>query len=353
MKHKPTILVAPLNWGLGHATRCIPIIDTLLNNNFDVLLASDGEALALLRKEYPQLPYKELPGYNINYSKKKRFFKAQMLLQSPKMLKAAKQERKLVESWVEAGLIDGIISDNRLGVRSSAVYSVFITHQLEVLTGATTGISSKLHKQIIKKFDRCWVPDYKAKPNLSGRLGHPTKIPETVDYIGPMSRFSKQDIPVEYDYLVLLSGPEPQRTLLEEKLLEAFKNTEKRVLFVLGKTKDKQERHQKGNVEIVSYMTSEELERAINSSHVIISRSGYTTIMDLAKLEKKALFIPTPGQYEQEYLAKRLSAQGLVPYVTQDRFTLEALHKVPIYSGLRSGQKSFDLKELLTHFKGE
>ena len=350
MKSEKTILVAPLNWGLGHATRSIPIIRALLNNAFKVLLASDGEALALLRKEFPDLPHKELPGYNISYARKKRFFKAQMLLQSPKMLKAAKKERQLVAEWVEEGLVDGIISDNRLGIRNENVYSVFMTHQLEVLSGNTTGISSKMHKQIIKKFDRCWVPDYKQRPNLSGRLGHPSKLPDNVDFIGPLSRFSRKELPKRYDYLVLLSGPEPQRTILEEKLLEAFKDTQESVLFVLGKTKEEQERSSYGNIEVVNFMTSNELEEAICSSEVVISRSGYTTIMDLAALQKKALFIPTPGQYEQEYLAKKMSAQGLVPYVTQDRFTLDALHKVPLYSGLRLNQQEFELKSLFAHF---
>ena len=350
MKPNKTILVAPLNWGLGHATRCIPIIKALLESNYNVLIASDGVALSLLREEFPDLPFKELPGYNISYSKKKHLFKAQMLLQSPRMLKAAKQERKLVDQWVSEGLVDGIISDNRLGVRSKKVYSVFITHQLEVLSGTTTGISSKLHKQIIKRFDACWVPDHKAKPNLSGRLGHPAKPPKNTTYIGALSRFEKKELPITQDYLILLSGPEPQRTLLEELLLESFADTDKRVLCVLGKTDQPQSRYKHGNIEVVTFMTSKELEAAINSSELVISRSGYTTIMDLAALEKKALFIPTPGQYEQEYLAKKLSAQGLVPYVSQQRFNLQALGKVPLYSGLRLGHETVDLKELFAHF---
>ncbi|WP_374959237.1 glycosyltransferase [Gilvibacter sp.] len=150
--------------------------------------------------------------------------------------------------------------------------------------------------------------------------------------------------------MLLLSGPEPQRSLLEEILLEAFKDSDKRVLCVLGKPESSQERYTQGAVEVVTYMTSEELETAINASDVIISRSGYTTIMDLAALEKKALFIPTPGQYEQEYLAKKLSAQGLVPYVTQDRFTLDALGKVPLYSGLRMSHDQIRFSDLFAHF---
>jgi uncharacterized protein (TIGR00661 family) len=169
-------------------------------------------------------------------------------------------------------------------------------------------------------------------------------------YIGALSRFEKKETPIKYDYLILLSGPEPQRTLLEKILLDSFKETDKKVLCVLGKTDEPLGRFKYGNIKVVTYMTSKQLETAINSSEVVISRSGYTTIMDLAALEKKALFIPTPGQYEQEYLAKKLSAQGLVPYVTQDRFTLDALGKVPLYSGLRMSHDQIRLSDLFAHF---
>lgn len=350
MLESKTILVAPLNWGLGHAARCIPIIQALLDNQFKVLLASDGRALSLLRKEFPQLPYKELPAYNITYPKNKRLFKLQLLLKSPGILKAAKQEKKLVKQWVMQGEIHGIISDNRLGLRHPAVHSVFITHQLRVLSGNTTTFSSLLHQRIISKFNSCWVPDWQGKPNLSGRLGHPENAMEHVEYIGPVSRFSAKPAVKKYDYLVLLSGPEPQRSLLEQKLFAAFKDSQHKVLFVLGKTEVKQQTQQNKNITVVNYLTSHDLENALNASEAVVTRSGYTTVMDLVHLKKKALFIPTPGQYEQLYLAKRLAEQGLYPYVTQDKFSLNDLKKIKVYKGVPFKIEAFNLGALFTHF---
>ena len=175
LKKQKTILVAPLHWGLGHATRCIPIINELLKHSFNVLLGSDGAALLLLRKEFPQLEYIELPPYNITYPKKGEFFKLKLFLKLPKIKKTMNSEKKMVKKLVEEGRIDGIISDNRLGIRSKNVPSVFITHQLNVLSGNTSYFSSKMHQKIIKKYDACWIPDVSGSINLSGKLGHSQK----------------------------------------------------------------------------------------------------------------------------------------------------------------------------------
>ena len=182
---KKSILIAPLNWGLGHATRCIPIINALIAQNFEPVIASDGAALELLQKEFPNLECIELPSYNIEYSKKRMFFRLKLLLDSPKMMKAIKAENEAIKSIIEAHNIVGIISDNRFGVYNESVPSVFITHQLQVLSGNTTWLSTKLHQKIIKRFDECWVPDNKNAPNLSGKLGHINGMPFTIKYIGP------------------------------------------------------------------------------------------------------------------------------------------------------------------------
>ena len=167
-----TILIAPLNWGLGHATRCIPIIKALQENNFIPIIASDGIALALLRKEFPYIQTLELPSYQIEYAKNGKNFKWKLLKNLPKMMEAIWEEKRLVKKWVKKYAIEGIISDNRLGVFSPKVPSVFITHQLNVMTGNTTWITSILHQKIIKKYTECWVPDIENAPNLTGKLGH-------------------------------------------------------------------------------------------------------------------------------------------------------------------------------------
>ena len=177
------ILVAPLNWGLGHATRCIPIIKALEENDFTPILASDGDALAMLRKEFPHLKSLELPSYQIEYAKDGADFKWKMLKSMPKMMESILDEKKIVKRWVKEFDLMGVISDNRLGVFSKKVSSVFITHQLNVLTGNTTWITSKLHQHIIKKFDECWVPDYEDAPNLTGKLGHLKTPIDHIKYI--------------------------------------------------------------------------------------------------------------------------------------------------------------------------
>ena len=337
MPKKKTILVAPLHWGLGHATRCIPIIRALLEHNFNVLLASDGAALLLLQKEFPELESLELPSYNIKYPKKGEFFKIMIFLKLPTLQKTMAEEKKIIKKLVAEAKIDGIISDNRFGIRHKAIPSVFITHQLNVLTGNTTYFTSKIHQKIIKKFDACWVPDVDdAVMNLSGKLGHLKKDLFPVKYIGVLSRMKKREVEKTIDILILLSGPEPQRTILEEMLKNSFKNTEKKVVMVRGIVEENQKREAFEELEMVNFMKSEELENTINKSEMVISRSGYTTIMDLTALEKKAFFIPTPGQYEQEYLAKRLKNLGIVPSCKQEKFTLEKLDKISVYKGLKN-----------------
>mgnify|MGYP003439295161 CR=1 FL=1 len=213
------ILVAPLNWGLGHATRCIPIIKELINNGYTPILASDGVALSLLKKEFPDLLALELPSYNIEYAKKGKNFKWKLLQNSPNTINAILSEKKLIKKWVSEYDLSGIISDNRLGVYSKKVPSVFITHQIRVMSGKTTWISSKIHQKLIKKYTECWVPDVEGFPNLSGKLGHVKKFNGNLKYIGVLSRLEKEIVPELYDLMVIISGPEPQRTLLEEKLI--------------------------------------------------------------------------------------------------------------------------------------
>ena len=353
MPKKKTILVAPLHWGLGHATRCIPIIRSLLAHNFNVLIASDGAALLLLQKEFPELESVELPSYNIKYPKKGEFFKMKIFLKLPAIQKTISEERKIIKNLVAEDKIDGIISDNRFGVRHKAVPSVYITHQLNVLTGNTTYFTSKLHQGIIKKFDACWVPDVEdAVINLSGNLGHFKKDLFPLKYIGILSRMEKLEMDKTIDILVLLSGPEPQRTILEEKLKNSFKDTEKKVLIIRGVVEKEQKWATFEKLEMVNFMKSEALEDTINKSEIVISRPGYTTIMDLTVLEKKAFFIPTPGQYEQEYLAKRLKNLGMVPSCKQKKFTLEKLDQIAVYKGLKTlSHQSQNFSELFSLFE--
>lgn len=347
--------MATLNWGLGHATRCIPIIRALQRHGFEPVIASDGQAGELLKKEFPHLAYIELPSYNIQYSRNGNYLKWKLMMDSPKIIAAIKAEKKLTKELVKKYDLKGIISDNRLGVRSKKLKkNIFITHQLNVLSGNTSFLSSYLHQSYIKKFDQCWVPDADGEKNLSGVLGHLVKKPDNVKYIGPISRFKKTEVPQLYDYLVLLSGPEPQRSILESILLQELKNAEEKILFVRGViSEEPQDINQNPNINIKNYLYGSALQEAINCSRYVVSRSGYTTLMDLARLEKKAFFIPTPGQPEQEYLARRLEELKIAPFCTQDEFSISKLRKIESYEGLSDLGNDTCFRDLFAFFKGE
>ena len=351
--NKKNILVAPLNWGLGHATRCIPIIRELENNGFTPILASDGDSLALLKKEFPQLTALELPSYQIEYAKNPKNLKWNLLKNSPKTIKAVFSEKRLTEKWISEYDLTGIISDNRLGVRSTKIPTVYITHQVTVLSGKTTWISSNIHQFFISKFNECWVPDVAEIENLSGKLGHLRNTKLNLKYIGILSRLEKKVVDLKYDVMVLLSGPEPQHTFLEEKLIDALKNTTQKVVFIKGKVEKEQVKEQIGTVTFYNFMQSEELEKTMNESKLVLSRSGYTTVMDLCKLEKNAFFIPTPGQFEQEYLAEKYSTEKWVAHSKQSEFKLEDLEKIQEYKGLPKIATTTNWKELFSVFKCE
>lgn len=350
---KKRILVAVLNWGLGHATRCIPLIKELIAKGYEPILASDGAALVLLKKEFPDLLAEELPSYNIEYGKSPNLLKWKLFLESPRIIQAIKAEKKHTKCLVEKYNLNGIISDNRLGVHYNHLKNVFITHQLNVLSGNTTWLSSKLHQKYIRKFDECWVPDLPGSKNLSGVLGHMKKTPEEVKYMGPLSRFRKKVLPQKYKVMIILSGPEPQRTYLEKILQKEFKDTSENTLFVRGVLEDNALILEETNPNLIirNYLFGEDLEEALNSSEVIVCRSGYTSIMDLSKLEKKAFLIPTPGQFEQKYLAERLDKLGIAPYCSQEEFKISELERLKSFSGFRDFGFVTDFSTLFALFE--
>ncbi len=318
------ILVAILNWGLGHASRCIPLIRELQAQGAAVFLASDGRALDLLKQEFPNLAAFELPAYDVRYHSQNMAWN--IATQAQKILRAVYLEKKMVEKLVAAHGIEGIISDNRFGCRSRKVPSVFITHQINLLVPfpPLQTIARKINRHFIKKFDACWIPDAEGEPNLSGKLSHglgKTNFP--VRYIGCLSRMEAFKTAKKYDVIAVLSGPEPQRSALEKAVLEQAEKLPLKFLVVLGKT-EQHERYFIGeNMEVISHLTSSALNEAILASRFYIGRSGYSTVMDLAKLGKSALLVPTPGQTEQGYLAERLGSKGMVLVQRQQRLDLE------------------------------
>jgi len=341
-----TVLIAILNWGLGHATRSIPVIKLFLSKNYIVHIASDGEALLFLQKEFPQLEFHTLPTYGISYPY--RSILLNVLSSGFSIYRAIYRERAMIESLVKKIKPDLIISDNRYGAWSKEVRSVIMTHQLKIILGnrLLSLFATGFIKGMVNKFDIVWIPDYNNSNSLGGELSKAYSKSKYI-YIGPLSRFYPIKLEKKYDIAIVLSGPEPQRTKLEAIIIEKLKNIDKKVILVRGKVEDGEDYYMYDRVKVVNYMLSEDLNNLLNQSELIIARSGYSTIMDLAVLGKKAILIPTPGQTEQEYLAKHLTDKKIYYSVSQSEFDLEkALEKISEYSGVSIGGN--DLKNIIS-----
>jgi hypothetical protein len=327
------VLVAPLNWGLGHATRCIPLIQALSANGCDVLIAVPDSLRPLFAAAFPGLRLLPIPGYKIRYSKQPLLLPLTLLFQLPRLCYIIWQENRWLKQTIQAEQLDAVISDNRFGLWNRHVPTVFITHQLSIQTGfhVTDWLLQRINYGIIKKYDVCWVPDAPGTPNLAGRLSHPAKpCPIPLYYLGPLSRFAPPTaLALQYDLLVLLSGPEPQRTLFETKALTLLQSFVGKALLVRGLPGGDTPALPglPSSVTAVAHLPAEALRLAILQSATILCRSGYTTIMDLVLLQKTAILVPTPGQTEQEYLADYLEEQGLFTQIAQRRLSLAALQQ--------------------------
>lgn len=334
MKSKKRILVAPLDWGIGHATRCIPIIKQLISRNYEVIIAADGRPMHLLSTEFPDLEMIRFSGYNIKYPKYLPM-SISMLLQLPKLIVGIKKEHSMLNQIIEDYNIYGVISDNRYGLYSNKVRTAFITHQLKIQSPYFSKSIQNFNYKYINKFDACWVMDDK-KNNLAGNLSKPKTLPNNTTYIGVQSRFEKQETEKKYDYLAIVSGPEPQRTILEKGFINALKDRPEKSLIVLGKP-ELNTSEQLGNLTVKSHLNAKDLNTAIAQSELIICRPGYSTVMDLAKLEKKAIFIPTPGQTEQEYLADNFRNSRICYAQNQSDFNFElAIKESESYKGFET-----------------
>lgn len=328
------IIVAPLNWGIGHATRVIPVIHLLLQKGATVLLASDGEALAVLRKAFPKLAYTELPSYNIRYQYQSLAQNSLGLVRN--MLKGMKQEQKKIQQLVKTFQADIIISDNRYGCYSSQTHNIFLTHQLQLLPGSLAGKGATfINQHLLRPFETIWVPDFPSPPTLAGKISRSKKT--NIQYIGPLSRFTPLDTYVQdIDILAILSGPEPQRTNLEQQLIQSFALTNKKTVIVRGKPLETKTIHSP-YIQLINYANSTQLKELIGSSQVIISRSGYSSIMDYLALgilgdnKHQLILIPTPGQPEQIFLANRLMEDGLCYSANQQDFHLAKALKATTY----------------------
>ena len=341
---KKSVLVCPLDWGIGHATRCVPVIRHFLDQGFRVVIGSERRPLAFLRREFPDLEFVKFPGTHIIYPKRSLMV-LKMIIQGPKLLLGVRKEHKLLRKIIAEQEIDLVFSDNRYGLWSKEVPSIFMTHQLQINVPRYLGVFSRLVQRInynlIRKYDECWVPDFESHKGLAGELSHPSCLPDHLHYIGPLSRFSGgirqpgfREIP-PFEILILLSGPEPQRTILEETLLGQLQHTDIKAVIVRGITERQEERKFSEHIRIYSHLESDILQEYIRNALVVICRSGYSSIMDIVAMGKKAIFIPTPGQTEQMYLARYLMAKKIYFSMPQKDFDLiYALEMSKNYPGM-------------------
>jgi uncharacterized protein (TIGR00661 family) len=320
------ILVAPLDWGLGHATRSIPIIKELLLLGCQVLLAAEGKQADLLQNEFPHLQVLPLQGYRIQYAKSKAGLFWKILLQAPGLIRKIRKEHQWLQKIVSEHNIDAVISDNRYGLYHPFIPSIFITHQLHIKTGIGKWADKFLQKKnykLINKYCQCWVPDNEVS-GLAGNLSQPNKLPKVpVVYVGAVSRFISNDISIKADHLlILLSGPEPQRTLLEEKIVNEIAHYNGTATIVRGLPGSENLIPSTNMIKFYNHLPAAELNNEMQQAAFVIARSGYTTIMDIATLQKKSILIPTPGQTEQEYLADYLSQKKWAVSISQQNFAL-------------------------------
>jgi len=319
------ILLAPLDWGLGHASRCVPLVNELISQGCEVCLAGGGESMLLLKREFPQLRVLHLTGYGVFYHSTTGYFSWVMARQIPAIMRSIRSEHKWLKKLMEHEHFDLIISDNRYGLHTEKAHSVFITHQLAINTGLgylADKCVQKVNYKYINKFNECWVPDFKGENSLAGKLSHPPILPANTEYIGPISRFKRNRANPKYDLLILLSGPEPRRTMWEEALLKELKVYKGKALLVRGLPGCNEKPLINDNIDIANFADGDELNVLVQQSEWVVCRSGYTSVMDLVQLQHKAILVPTPGQPEQEYLAQYLHQKGLFYAVTEGAFAL-------------------------------
>lgn len=329
------ILVAPLDWGLGHSTRCVPIIQRLIDRGAVPVIGADAGPLALLRKEFPQLEHVRIPGVDVRYSKGGSQLWS-MARQFPAMVRSVQAERAVFDRLRQQLRLDAVISDQRFGIRSAELPSVIITHQVFPFTPIAQTALRKVNLHHIARFDRCWIMDESEAPGLAGELSHGRSIPPNARYIGTVSRMTppKTVVKKRFGVTAVISGPEPQRTLLEHLLVDQLQSLEGEHLLVLG-LPNSVRNERIGKLTVRSHLSGSELTDAMLASNLIVSRSGYTTLMDLVAIGRTALIIPTPGQAEQEYLGKLHERTGRFIAQRQDNIDIKAAfatartHKVP------------------------
>ena len=318
------ILVSPLDWGLGHTTRCVPIISHLLNSGCRVTFAGNNWQRAYIAHTFRAIPMLHLNGYDVRYSKTGKAFMFALLRQLPGIVNSIRHEHQWLKEMHALHHFDGVISDNRYGLYHQQVPSVIMTHQLMVQSGMGNKVDNllmRIHYKRLALFSNCWVVDVANEPNLSGKLGHPGKLPQDTRYIGLLSQL--QPVATDGEHLlILLSGPEPQRTILSNLLWQQAIAIQRKIVFVEGNSDVPSRQNIPSHISYYRRLAKEQLQPLFQNANLVLCRSGYSSLMDLVAMNKKAILIPTPGQTEQEYLGRYLHNEGIYYSTPQHNFNL-------------------------------
>lgn len=314
---------------MGHTTRCIPLIQYFKTEGHDVYAAAEAGSARLLQENFPELTILPLKGYRIHYSRNKATFSVKILLQIPKILSAIRAEHKWLMQIQKEYHFDLIIADNRYGMYHAGTPSVILTHQLQIQSGIASWMDNglrKLHYRLLHRFDACWIVD--EPRGYSGALAHPARLPANAAYVGILSQFSNKTIDfgkaTTNQVLILLSGPEPMRAILEAKLLRQAKELSHYNFIIAGGNPLGMDiTGLPSHLRYYTHLNATQLLTALETASLVVCRSGYSTIMDLILLQKKAVLIPTPGQSEQEYLAKYLTQDGIFLSIDESHFDLK------------------------------
>jgi UDP:flavonoid glycosyltransferase YjiC (YdhE family) len=344
------VVFGALDWGLGHATRSVPLIRYIQQKGGQVSIAASGPTAELLKNECPEAEFLDLPGYGITYPGQGRSFRGHLLRQIPTIRQAIREEGEWLRKAQGKGRWGLVISDNRYGFRLPGVPSAILTHQLAPISGlgqAVDGLFRRTLYHYINRFSECWVPDLPGEPSLAGQLSHPRNLPRIpVRYLGLLSRFSDTP-PVRHpsDHLFLLSGPEPQRSILEQRILRQWARLPGQKVLVRGLPGVTDIPPAPPDTRIFNHLPATELAGWIAGAGSVICRPGYSSLMDLLRLQRPALLIPTPGQTEQEYLAQRCLGLRGFHAVAQDELDLLRDISQPSPEGATFPPDAFD------HFK--
>lgn len=294
------VVFAVLNWGFGHVSRSIPVIDELIAMKNTVVIACNAEQKAVFLEYFPEMSFVELDGYPFQFKGNGRFI-SDLLSQFFRLNRFLKRELRTTEEIVMSCRADIVISDHRYGFRSNSRKSIFVTHQLNLPTKWYHLGVNAWHRNLITRFDEIWVMD---NPNseYAGKLSK-NRFGFKVNYIGIYSRFNRYTIPSikNGESVLIASGPD----IYAQQLVDQFIKKEK-----LGSIICSDHILLTGNENRRLSRTWLEHDQIILQAKKIYSRSGYSTIMDLAILGSNYELIPTPGQYEQEYLAEIMKAKA-------------------------------------------